>query len=132
MMYPAPVVVVGNDPPSVRSEAFHVVRFFAPEAVIRCKGSMGVDAHVAVIDPGIAPIGQAVAAALFLRNAGMTVLITDPRRAPADLVGSLHGYMAQMRALTRPVQTEVLVLEDAMHLSDDIDEAVRAFERGTA
>ncbi|MER6006789.1 hypothetical protein ABT120_50215 [Nonomuraea angiospora] len=39
---------MGDNPPSVHSEAFHVAGFFAPEAVIRREGSMGIGVHIAV------------------------------------------------------------------------------------
>lgn len=47
-MNSVPVILVGDNPPSVHSEAFHVAGFFAPEAVIRREGSMGIDVHIAV------------------------------------------------------------------------------------
>ena len=106
-----PVILVGDNPPSVHSEAFHVVGFFAPEAVIRREGAMGIDVHIAVIDSRVSPTRQAIVAALFLRNAGMTALIGHPRLVPADLVEPLHAYMAQAQALAKPVRTEVLIME---------------------
>ncbi|MEV6149747.1 hypothetical protein AB0L53_05340 [Nonomuraea sp. NPDC052129] len=111
---------------------FHIVDSVTPETVIRCEGRLVMAAHVALVDPHPVFGKQAIIAALYLRNAGMTALIGDPGLVPDDLVRPIHAYMAKARADAVPVQAEVLVLEDAMHFYDDIDAIIREFESGAS
>ncbi|MEU8146759.1 hypothetical protein [Nonomuraea sp. NPDC048901] len=103
-----------------------------PEAVIRCEGRLATAAHVALVDPHPVFGEQAITAALYLRNAGMTAVVGDPGLVPDDLVRPIHAYMAKARADAVPIQTEVLILEDAMHFYDDINATIREFESRTS
>ncbi|MEV4117101.1 hypothetical protein [Nonomuraea sp. NPDC049695] len=128
-MFPVPLVLVSHGSP-VERRAFDIVESVTPDTVIRCEGRLATAVHVALVDPHPVFGEQAIIAALYLRNAGMTAVVGDPGLVPDDLVRPIHAYMAKARADEVPVQTEVLILEDAMHLYDDIDAIVRAFESG--
>ncbi|MEV0228678.1 hypothetical protein [Nonomuraea sp. NPDC050786] len=128
-MTPVPLVLVSHGPPP-ECRAFDIVERVTPETVIRCEGRLATAAHVALVDPHPIFGEQAIIAALHLRNAGMTAVVGDPGLVPDDLVRPIHACMAKARADAVPVQTEVLILEDAMRFYHDIDTIIRAFERG--
>ncbi|NUW33403.1 hypothetical protein HTZ77_18490 [Nonomuraea sp. SMC257] len=125
-----PLVLVSHGSPA-ECHAFHVVDSVTFETVIRRKGRLVTAAHVALVDPHPVFGKQAIIAALHLRNAGMTAIVGDPTLVPGDLVRSLHAYMAKAWADAVPIQTDVLVLEDAMHFYDDLHAIIREFESET-
>ncbi|MCP2353821.1 hypothetical protein HD597_000841 [Nonomuraea thailandensis] len=107
---------------------FEITAVLTPEAVIRGAGEIATDARVALVDSRTMHDRPAIVATLLLWNSGLAVVVGDPSRVPDDLVTPIDAYMAAAEAEGKRVQTELLIMEDAMHLYDDISEIARAFE----
>ncbi|MGP4105027.1 hypothetical protein [Nonomuraea sp. KM90] len=122
-----PIVLVSREAPVLRP-AFDVTQMLTPEAVIRCKGKVITVAHIALVDPHAVRARQALVAALYLHNSGMTVVIGNPQLVPGDLVAPINAYRAEAKELGKVVPAEILVMEDAMHMYGDISDVVRSFE----
>ncbi|GAA2368845.1 hypothetical protein [Nonomuraea africana] len=123
-----PVVLV-SDIPSIRDAPFHIVEIFTAAQVIQHKGELATGVHIAIVDPGLEPGDQDIISALYLRNAGKTAVVGNPELVPGDLMEPIHELMTHCLSTSTPVQTEVLLMEDAMPLYGDISEIVEAFER---
>ncbi|MEU7835812.1 MULTISPECIES: hypothetical protein [unclassified Nonomuraea] len=113
---------------SLRETPFRVVEVVTAAQVIQRKGALADGVHLAIVDPGLTPSDDDIFSALHLRNAGKTAVVGNPELVPGDLLEPIHAYMAACRSTATPVQTEVLLMEDATPLYD-IHRIVKAFER---
>jgi hypothetical protein len=123
-----PIVLV-SDFPSIRRVPFRIVDVFTAAQVIQCRGELANGVHIAIVDPGLAPSSRDIISALYLRNAGKTAMVGNPELVPGDLIEPIHEHMTHCLSTATPVQTEVLLMEDAMPLYGDIRKIVKAFER---
>jgi hypothetical protein len=96
--------------------------------VISKEGDLDIHVEVAIVDTWNAGKQEAVVAALFLRNVGMTAIIGDLTKVPTDIVQDIHNFALKARAEGSPARTEALVMDDAMEFYGDITDVVRYFE----
>ena len=125
-----PVILVTNLSVDAESleQPFLIMATVDPGEVISRRGDIGAEVEVALVDTRNVDRQEAVVAALFLRNAGLTAIIGDLTKVPTDIVQDIHNFTVKVKSEGNPVRTEALVMEDAMDLYGDITDVVRYFE----
>lgn len=109
-------------------QPFLIVAKVDHSEVVSKRGEMGVEVEVAIVDTRSVDRQEAVVAALFLRNAGLTAIMGDLTKVPTDIVQDIHNFTVKVKSDGEPVRTEALVMEDAMDLYGDITDVVKYFE----
>jgi len=125
-----PILLVAKEsisPPNF-DQPFLLVATADHSEVLSKRGNMGIDIEVAVVDTKNVDRKEAIIAALFLRNAGLTAIIGDLTKVPTDLVRDIHNFSVMVKAGGEPIRTEALVMEDAMDAYGDITDVVKYFE----
>lgn len=109
-------------------DAIKVCDVLTPNDVIALKGKVSTDSEVALIDTKGATKQIVIIAALFLRNAGKTVIVGDIDLVPSELLEEIHSFTIKKKSSGISVLTEVLLMEDAMKIYGDISDVVLIFE----